>query len=396
MAAGAAGDEPYGYLFVHFREDPNGYAEKVYFDLSEGDDPLRWRPLNGGEAVLASDQGTKGVRDTYVVRNPHTGVIYILATDLRVYPCEGEPDWLGMHINTSTYINVWESRDLVHWSDMRRIDVSVGAEDKRFGIAWAPEALWVDDFEGTGEGRFVFYWAATFGASGEDVTAYDRATMYPRMVWGTTTDFTQESYRFGGVMIDDGAETIDTTMFQRELPDGSLRTYRLTKQNGSGKGNGIFEERIDRADWWNAPQSEWTFMRHHIGDGFAHGLGNPDPGCAEGPEVLRDNHSGRHYLFVDVLGVADTGYRAMIADDVDEGVASAEDAVSGVADQTQARLSGAAEHVDEICRLGGWRPVPDAECHLGALAKHGGFLNLTRAEYDRLAAADRDGTLPRA
>ena len=32
-----ATDSPFGYLLVHFIEDPDGYAEKIYMDLSDGD-----------------------------------------------------------------------------------------------------------------------------------------------------------------------------------------------------------------------------------------------------------------------------------------------------------------------------------------------------------------------
>ncbi|HWU45392.1 MAG TPA: hypothetical protein VN133_01385 [Humibacter sp.] len=38
----------YGYLFAHFREEPDGYAERIHFSLSEGDSPLRWLPLWNG------------------------------------------------------------------------------------------------------------------------------------------------------------------------------------------------------------------------------------------------------------------------------------------------------------------------------------------------------------
>lgn len=41
-----ATDNPFGYLLVHFIEDPDGYAEKIYMDLSDGDNPRRWIPLN--------------------------------------------------------------------------------------------------------------------------------------------------------------------------------------------------------------------------------------------------------------------------------------------------------------------------------------------------------------
>ena len=78
-------DEPYGYLLVHFIEDPDGYAERIYMDISDGDNPRRWIPLNGGKPILTSSLGTTGVRDPHIIRNPETGVWTILATDLRVF-----------------------------------------------------------------------------------------------------------------------------------------------------------------------------------------------------------------------------------------------------------------------------------------------------------------------
>ena len=55
--------DPYGYLLVHFLEDPDGYAERIYMDLSDGDNPHRWIPLNGGEPLLTSTIGTTGFRN---------------------------------------------------------------------------------------------------------------------------------------------------------------------------------------------------------------------------------------------------------------------------------------------------------------------------------------------
>lgn len=52
----------YGYLLVHFVEDAQGHAEKIYFSLSIGDDPASRRRLNNGEPVLESTQGTTGLR----------------------------------------------------------------------------------------------------------------------------------------------------------------------------------------------------------------------------------------------------------------------------------------------------------------------------------------------
>ena len=43
--------DDYGYLLVHFIEDSDGYAEKIYMDISDGDNPHRWITLNGGTDI---------------------------------------------------------------------------------------------------------------------------------------------------------------------------------------------------------------------------------------------------------------------------------------------------------------------------------------------------------
>ncbi len=43
---------------VHFIENSSGYAEKIYLDITRGDNAEQWDPLNGGEPILASNLGT--------------------------------------------------------------------------------------------------------------------------------------------------------------------------------------------------------------------------------------------------------------------------------------------------------------------------------------------------
>ena len=58
-----------GYLYVHFkRESADG--EQLYFALSDGDDPLHFDELNGGQPVLYSVLGERAVRDPHIVRSP--------------------------------------------------------------------------------------------------------------------------------------------------------------------------------------------------------------------------------------------------------------------------------------------------------------------------------------
>ena len=69
------------YLFAHFIGDENN-GEQIYFSVSR--DGLHWKDLNNGNPVLISRIGTCGARDPFLVRSPETGIIYLIATDLRI------------------------------------------------------------------------------------------------------------------------------------------------------------------------------------------------------------------------------------------------------------------------------------------------------------------------
>ena len=113
------------------------------------------------------------------------------------------------------------------------------------GMAWACECLWVPDYYPEGyegdRGAFVMYWSSTVFDDAD--TAHDDNSVTSSVLWGATTDFTQDTFEFGGVLIDTGGDSIDTTMVQRPLPDGGLRTYRITKDNSFG--NGIWMDYTD-------------------------------------------------------------------------------------------------------------------------------------------------------
>ncbi|OZG62048.1 1,4-beta-xylanase [Bifidobacterium lemurum] len=352
-------DEKYGYLMVHFREDPHGYAERIYLDRSDGDDPRRWIPLNGGEPVLTSDIGTTGVRDPHIIRNPETGVWYIIATDLRVFGGldaeEGNDNWGYWSHHGSTDLIIWESDDLLHWRGPRTLDVSRRADGSRMelGMAWACECLWVPDYydedraagHDGGRGAFVMYWSSRPFA--DDDPGHTDPDSHDTVLWGATRDFTNETYEYGGVFIDTGGNSIDTTMIQRPLPDGGTRTYRITKDNSHG--NGIWMDRTDAKRWWERG-AEWTTVQTRIGAEYAGG----EPGGVEGPAVFANHHNDggagdEWYLLVDVI--PSIGYRPMVTNDLDAG----------------------------------WRLLDDPDFALAEHTKHGGVVSLTRAEYDRLA-----------
>lgn len=342
LVAKPAADDPYGYLMVHFIEDSAGYAEKIYLDVSRGDNPEQWDPLNGGTAILASQLGTTGVRDPYLTYNPETGVWYIIATDLRVFGGDNGTgsctSWCHWTTDGSVKLNIWESTDLVTWSDLRQIDVTLDADgvaQAELGMAWAPEATWVPDYHGAGQGAFVVYWSSTIYADANHTGAN-----YSRVLWGATADFTQADWSYGGVMIDTGVNTIDTTVIQH---DGV--TYRLTKDNGAGRG--IYMEKSDSQTWW-LQDTDWTTVQTRIGASWAGG----NAGGVEGPAVFKRHDDDRWYLYVDVIPT--TGYRPLSTSDLDAG----------------------------------WTVLDSPDFHMAPSTKHGGIVSLTRARYDAVRASD--------
>jgi len=340
----AAQADDYGYLMVHFIEDSEGYAEKIYLDVSRGDNPEQWDPLNGGVPILASDLGTTGVRDPYLTYNPETQTYYIIATDLRVFGGDNGSGncttWCHWTKNASTKLNIWESKDLVTWGDLRQIDMAADAAGNtaaQLGMAWAPEATWVDDYYPDGRGAFVVYWASNVFPN--DDPAHDTAS-YNRVLWGATTDFTQGSYSFGGDFVNTGGNAIDTTMIQN---DGT--TYRITKDNSFG--NGIYMESTEAPRWWEAGTT-WTTLQTKIGAVWAGG----NEGGVEGPAVFKSHSDDTWYLYVDVIPT--TGYRPMVTNDLDAG----------------------------------WSQLTAAGFEMAPSTKHGGIISLTKAQYDTVRAAD--------
>lgn len=342
VAPVAAADDDYGYLLVHFIEDSAGYAEKIYLDVSRGDNPEQWDPLNGGKPILASQLGTTGIRDPYLTYNPETQTYYLIATDLRVFGGDGGSgsctSWCYWTKSASTKLLVWESTDLVDWGEPRTFDVSLdanGTEVAELGMAWAPEATWVDDYYPDGRGAFVMYWASNVYDNPEHT-----GSSYNRVLWGATTDFTQATYAYGGPFVDPGANAIDTTMIQ----DGGT-TYRITKDNGLGKG--IYMESTTAARWWEAGTA-WTQVQTKIGSAWAGG----NAGGVEGPAVFKSHSDERWYLYVDVI--PSTGYRPMTTTDLDAG----------------------------------WTQLNDPSFFMAPSTKHGGVISLTKAQYDTVRSAD--------
>ncbi|CAM5689855.1 hypothetical protein SHIRM173S_06928 [Streptomyces hirsutus] len=59
-----------GYLFAYFTGEGTADGEQIRYALSRGNNALSWRELNGGQPVLTSTTGEKGLRDPFVIPLP--------------------------------------------------------------------------------------------------------------------------------------------------------------------------------------------------------------------------------------------------------------------------------------------------------------------------------------
>ncbi len=197
-AAALASDNG-GYLFVTFRGEATPMTEQIYFMVSEnGRD---WKALNKGEPVLVSTVGERGVRDPYIIRSHDGKKVYLIATDLSIHL---NGDWGRAQTAASQSIVVWESEDLVNWSEPRLVKV---APDNA-GCTWAPEAVYDEE-----RGEYMVFWASKTSNDG-----YSK-----QRIWAAhTKDFKEFSEPF--VYIEKPTTVIDTTIIRE-----NGKYYRFTK-----------------------------------------------------------------------------------------------------------------------------------------------------------------------
>ena len=124
------------YLFVHFREKSTPDGEQVYFGVSK--DGFHWEAINDGTPVLWAYHGDRGVRDFTIVRCEDK--FRIIATDLSLsYGMRGKYHhaWEEISRNGSKCLSMWESEDLVNWTEQSLIRLG----DENFGCLWAPDII---------------------------------------------------------------------------------------------------------------------------------------------------------------------------------------------------------------------------------------------------------------
>lgn len=261
-----------GYLFVHFRGEGYSDGEQIYYSLSKGNDPLNYTQLNGGKPVLASTVGTKGVRDPFVVRSPQGDKFYLIGTDQRQY---GSSDWDTPQRRGSKSIVVWESTDLVRWTNQRLVKVAPDTA----GNVWAPEATY-----DSAQGKYVVYWASKIYAANDP---NHTGTTYNRMLYATTSDF--KTFSAAKTWKDPGYSVIDSTM----IKNGNTY-YRYSKDERDPSSSTPCSKFIIAEKSSTILNTNYGFVSECIGKGTI--------SRGEGPLVFKSNTSNKWYLFIDEYG----------------------------------------------------------------------------------------------
>ncbi|GHE13733.1 glycoside hydrolase family 43 protein [Streptomyces alanosinicus] len=268
----AAAADP-GYLMVHFTGD-GSTGQQTY--LSHSTDGVHWNDLNGGGTVLRSPVGTKGVRDHALVRSPDGSKYWIIATDL----CIGcGQNWDDAVNNASRSIVVWESTDLVNWSQPWLLNVAGAIPDGR--NAWAPEAIWDPETK-----DYVLYWATNATLNG---------VLKHRIYYARTSDF--HTITTPQVYIDRPAtqNIIDTQII--EVPSG-VGHYRYVRASGDGQ---------ITLEGSNSILGTWTNLGNLSGIGLTGSQ-------VEGPMWMKFNGTDKWALYLDQYA-SGGGYMPVVTTD---------------------------------------------------------------------------------
>jgi hypothetical protein len=179
----------------------------------------------------------------------------------------------------STSLVIWESTDLVNWSQPRLVDVAGSIPNA--GCAWAPEAIY--DVE---NGNYVVYWATISPLDG-----YDK----PRIYYATTTDFVNFSAPQMYINRPGSYGIIDTQIL--EVANSTYQYYRASRDTYMGYDAVTVEGS-------NSIFGSWTA----IGD-----IHNLISAWSEGPILYKFNDANQWCLMVDVTA---GGYVPLVSTDL--------------------------------------------------------------------------------
>jgi len=344
-----------GYLFGHFIGEQTGDEEQIYFALSE--DGLHFKDMNNRKPVLVSTVGEKGARDPYLYRTHEGNKFYAIATDLSIYNRGGwkknEQGYYDPSTTGSPYLVLWESDDLVNWTEPRLIKVA----PENAGMAWAPEIIYDEETE-----ENIIFFASSIMNPETKYKAKPNAIYYV-----ATKDFIEFSEP--KIFIDcqkDGSEDGK----EREIIDATVMKigeyyYSVSKDGDNAENGGI---RILRTKTLlNADSWEKVLDLDELGlDLEAAGVDVLDNSSLEGPELFELNKADRTDPNVPEYGI--------IADRYMAGTGYIPLKTTNIEDRDNSQNS--------------WKILSDAEYSFDQLKKrHGTILRITKEEIERLKKA---------
>lgn len=259
------------YLFVHFVDtQETAEKEQIYFSVSQ--DGQTWTTLNNKKPVLTSNVGEKGVRDPYILRG-EDGKFFIIATDLSIFNIKN--NWTQAAQHGSKNIVVWESNDLVNWSEANLVKIN----NDNAGCTWAPEAVWDNEKE-----QYMVFWAS--------VISDDSYVKY-RIYRSYTSDF--KTFSTPELYIEEPNAVIDTTII-----DHKGVYYRFTKNEARS----------------SITMQECTSLSGNWKDVATYNLG--DMTGYEGPTIYKMNGEDKWCLLLDYFSKSQ-GYKPFVTSDITKG-----------------------------------------------------------------------------
>ena len=276
------------YLFVHFKEKRTPDGEQVYFAVSR--DGFHWETVNDGNPVLWSYEGDKGVRDFTITRTKENKFV-ILATDLSLaygMPYKYKNSWNEVSRNGSKCLVMWQSDDLIHWSDQRMIRVG----NDNFGCVWAPDIIY-----DKGNDNYVIHWSSSHKSND-----YGPKSIY----YCRTKDF--ETFSEPQVLYsgEPGCPVIDSAMYEE---DGVYYCFV--------KGEKATKEHRASVYLVKGPSVTGPFTRV---DAFDESIAEIQEGRYEAPTAFK-TADGRWCLMLDFYGCSaeEQGYVPFLADTLASG-----------------------------------------------------------------------------
>lgn len=269
-----------GYLYAYFRGNVNGSREHLQIHVAASEDGYNWFDLNGNYPILTSEMGTRGLRDPYIIRSKDGDRFYLLATDLDTETPDSAAHWYEWSMEGSKYLMIWESDDLIHWSEQRMVKFA----DDSIGCAWAPEAIWDEDTQ-----EYIVY------AAGKDLALYEETGQQVDTVYVVRTrDFRtfSEPEKFTAPVDANGKRVaaIDSTIIRAD--DG--RYYQFYKKYNS-------QVVMMVSDHASGPYEEVSAFT---------------PIGGEGPAIYKVNGSEQYCLCIDNYSV----YVPYLTDDISSGI----------------------------------------------------------------------------